>query len=64
MMSIMERLTNREIVYQIMNELINNSTSHEQFVQDILNESPHIKRESINNIINAHNLPIEQDDSS
>lgn len=63
-MSIMERLTNREIVYQIMNELINNSTSHEQFVQDILNESPHIKRESINNIINAHNLPIEQDDSS
>lgn len=60
----MEPLTNKKIVYHIIDELINNETDYQEFKKDILNDAPYVKREAINEIIKVHNLPIELDDDS
>lgn len=60
----MEPLTNKKIVYHIIDELINNETDHQEFKKDILHDAPYVKREAINEIIKVHNLPIELDDDS
>src|SRR5699024_10771588 len=60
----MEPLTNKNTVYHIIDELINNETDYQEFKKDILNDAPYVKREAINEIIKVHDLPIELDDDS